>query len=247
MANTKFDFHGLGIGQLLQRHRLEVPPNQRSYAWEDRQVTELFEDLKGAIDNNDEDYFLGTIVLIQNEEGSDILRVADGQQRLATTTILLARMRDQLFALGRDPRAQAVDAEFLRRIDKQSEKMVPRLQLNVEDHEFYLRTILPSPKETQVAPLSNLRLSNERLLTASKLAIEFIQAAVLAGLRPELHADRLLAWINFLEAKATVVSVTAPNDIGAFRMFETLNDRGLKASQADILKTTFLAVRVAVG
>jgi len=37
------------------------------------------------------------------------------------------------------------------------------------------------------------------------------------------------------------VVVTASDEVNAYRIFETLNDRGLKASQADILKITFSA------
>jgi hypothetical protein len=47
--------------------------------------------------------------------------------------------------------------------------------------------------------------------------------------------------MKFLEQKTTVVVVRVPDEIGAYRIFETLNDRGLRASQADILKNYFFS------
>jgi uncharacterized protein with ParB-like and HNH nuclease domain len=62
--------------------------NQREYSWEEKQVAELFQDFSKAISGHKSSYFLGTIVLTQ--PGEEVPEVADGQQRLATTTILLA-------------------------------------------------------------------------------------------------------------------------------------------------------------
>ena len=39
-----------------------------------------------------------------------------------------------------------------------------------------------------------------------------------------------------MESKALVVLLRVPNDANAYRMFETLNDRGLRTSQADLIK-----------
>ena len=88
----KFDFDSMGIGDLLKKGLLTVPPNQRSYAWQEKHVRELLQDLNEAITNDDPDYFLGTIVLVMKPDG--VPSIADGQQRIATTSMILARMRD---------------------------------------------------------------------------------------------------------------------------------------------------------
>ena len=46
-----------------------------------------------------EDFFLGTIVFVSDGIGEP--SIADGQQRPATTTIFLCRIRDRLFSMGR--------------------------------------------------------------------------------------------------------------------------------------------------
>jgi uncharacterized protein with ParB-like and HNH nuclease domain len=145
MPGIKFDFVTMGIGELLKKSRVEVPPNQRSYAWEERHVQNLFQDLNEAISTQSDDYFLGTIVLVQPEKG--IPTIADGQQRIATITILLCRIRDKLIEINRAKSAESLDADFLRNIDRDTEEVVPRIKLNLEDNDYFIRRILPSPKD----------------------------------------------------------------------------------------------------
>jgi len=76
MANKSLGINvtDAGIAAALNQHLLMVPPNQRSYAWEDSHVQTLFEDLSVALSNNNQTYFLGTVVLTQGSE--DRLEVA---------------------------------------------------------------------------------------------------------------------------------------------------------------------------
>lgn len=237
MPGSSFDFDDIGIGELLHKGQLAVPANQRPYAWEESHVTTLFEDLYDSIERDDEDYFLGTIVLVQT--GRETPSIADGQQRIATTSILLSRIRDRQHALGREKRAMSIDEQYLRSIDLRSEERLPRLRLNIEDHDFFVKHILSSPHLDDdfisVSDSEILRTSNKKLLKACEKADEFI-TKLLAGHREDTQSDVLLKWVEFIRDKATVVVVTASDEVGAYRMFETLNDRGLKASQADILK-----------
>jgi hypothetical protein len=241
MPGIKFDFVTMGIGDLLKKGRMEVPPNQRSYAWEERHVETLFQDLNEAVSVGNDDYFLGTIVLVQPEKG--IPSISDGQQRIATTTILLCRIRDKLIGLNRAGSASSLDTDFLRNIDRDTEAIVPRLKLNLEDNDFFMRRILLAPTDAEYAQGQNLapsRSSNERLLKASDVATEFIND-MLATVPAASHADYLLRWVKFVEKSAGVAVVTVQDEAAAFRMFETLNDRGLRASQADILKNYFFS------
>jgi uncharacterized protein with ParB-like and HNH nuclease domain len=84
-----------GIGKALINKRLAVPIYQRSYAWEDKHVLDLFSDISEAISKNETEYFVGSIVTTKNETQRP--EVVDGQQRLATTTILIAAIRDYFF------------------------------------------------------------------------------------------------------------------------------------------------------
>jgi uncharacterized protein with ParB-like and HNH nuclease domain len=76
MATSKYQFENKGIGSLLREGRLTVPPNQRSYAWEERHVENLLQDLNEAITSDNDEYFLGTLVLIEPPKA--VPSIADG-------------------------------------------------------------------------------------------------------------------------------------------------------------------------
>ena len=240
MPGIKFEFDTMGIGELLKKGRLEVPLNQRSYAWEDRHILTLFQDFSEAINDGTEDYFLGTIVLVKPDKGMPI--ISDGQQRIATVTILLCRIRDKLIDIHRSGSAASMDMDFLRNIDRDTEEVVPRIKLNDQDNEFFLRRILVGPSEDKYVESQDVepqRASNKRILRASQLATTFV-TDILTTLPDQSHAEYLLKWVGFIEKSAHIAVVTVLDEAVAFRMFETLNDRGLRASQADILKNYIL-------
>src|SRR5438552_15669442 len=81
-----------GIGHVLADRYIVVPPYQRPYSWTDEQITDLLRDLSDAIRDKDAEYFLGTVVLTKNKEGSHF--VIDGQQRLATVSIVICAIRN---------------------------------------------------------------------------------------------------------------------------------------------------------
>src|SRR4029077_3721863 len=64
---------------------------------------------------------------------------------------------------------------------------------------------------------------------------------LLKPIRHENHIGTLVRWVRFLESSTSIVVVRVSDEIGAYRIFETLNDRGLRASQADILKNYFFS------
>ena len=49
--------------------------------------------------------------------------------------------------------------------------------------------------------------------------------------------ETLNNWIDYLERSAQVILLRAHDQARAFKMFETLNDRGLRTSQADLVKS----------
>lgn len=134
-----------GIGSVLHGHSLSVPPNQRLYAWEETHVKTLLEDFSRSNDSDDKTYFLGTIVLTPSASGR--FEVADGQQRLATTAILVAAIRDYL-AAGNVNEVQAASKftqNFLLEFDENSGEHLPKLKLNSIDNDFFVKNALLAP------------------------------------------------------------------------------------------------------
>jgi hypothetical protein len=232
-SKLPIDISRLGIAEALARWSLVVPPNQRRYAWDEEYVIQLYQDLAKAFDQSKPIYFLGTVVLTEGAKGSR--EVADGQQRLATTAILLAAIRDYLIELGDDQGADHYQSELLLKYDPPSGEFRPRIRLNTEDDQYFKDVVLLPPDQRKADGASNY-LSNDRIQTAAEKAHEHVRN-ITAALSPKDKPARLYEWIDYLREQALVVSITVPSHISdSFRMFETLNARGLQASQVDILK-----------
>lgn len=235
-SGLDIEFHPLGIATVLQRYDLVVPTNQRSYAWHEGHVRQLFQDIGKAIAKPHEPYFLGTVVLTHGSEGR--LEVADGQQRLATTAILIAALRDLLAEGGANEKksAEHYTREFLMHWNVREQESRPKLTLNKNDARFFTETVQKPPSERTADPKAiRGTASNDRLVAAYEIAREFVQG-IGATLAKRDHYQRLYDWVEFLSKRVIVIAIIAPTNTDAYRMFETLNDRGLRASQADILK-----------
>ncbi|HEV2223213.1 MAG TPA: DUF262 domain-containing HNH endonuclease family protein [Candidatus Acidoferrales bacterium] len=230
-------FEHKGIGAVLAHNRLAVPLNQREYSWEEEHVWDLFRDFANAVANNQATYFLGTIVLTRGS--ADIPEVSDGQQRLATTTILLAAIRDYFFRNNDEKRAVSIEQEFLKTTDLETTETVPKLRLNVDDNEFFTRCIVSAPdsSDRKIEPTKD---SHQRIKKAAEIAAQHIQG-ILEPYKEPARIARLLEWVKFVRDGAQVILLRVPDHLNAFVMFETLNDRGLKASQADLLKNHLLS------
>lgn len=231
MAEVKkqIAFEELGLGSLLKRYQLRLPPNQREYAWGEREVTQLLQDFARAV-NVEGPYFLGTVVTIPRDEGA--LDVVDGQQRLATSAILLSAIRDHLRSRNEDVLVQSIDNEFLSGIDRDLRVRVPKLTLNTDDNELFKNVVTNIPGAAAPQPL---RASHHLLLAARAAAGKQVENIV-ALVGDKGVGDELNRWVSFIEHRALVVLLRVPDAADAYRMFETLNDRGLRTSQADLIK-----------
>jgi hypothetical protein len=237
-STDKIGFEHRGIGEVLAHENLVVPLNQREYSWERDHVNDLLGDFANAIATNKGSYFLGTIVLTKG--AGDYPEVSDGQQRLATTSILLAAIRDHFHSVGDKKRAQTIANKFLCTTELKTTETLPKLRLNVDDREFFRKYVVADPdsEDRQVAPTKE---SHKRIAAAARLAAEYI-ADTLKPHKEAVHADRLIELVEFVETGAQVIVLRVPDHLNAFVMFETLNDRGLKASQADLLKNHLLSL-----
>lgn len=233
-----------GLGHILQDNVLFVPTYQRSYAWGKQHVTALLEDLAGAIQKKSAgkqgDYFLGSVVAIKRTSASNALEVVDGQQRLATTSIIITAIRDYLLRTGDEEGASQIEKSYLRWFDMRARNYPARLKLNEIDNDFYLESILSRPKERRKAAKPS-KPSHKKIATAYRTISKYI--AALASLHAKGNASAvLLDWIDFLRDRAQVIRVTVQDDADAFVIFETLNDRGLELSTADLLKNHLFGI-----
>ena len=79
-----------------------VPTFQRDYKWDQEQWQRLWDDINRVqVENSDSGHFIGSLVQIDTGRTTPALGswlVIDGQQRLATLTLLVAALRDHIAA-----------------------------------------------------------------------------------------------------------------------------------------------------
>lgn len=229
ILNTSIDTKG--IASVLSSARHQVPVHQRSFKWTE-EARELLDDVGEAFSRNKEEYFLGSLVVICPAEGERIT-VLDGQQRLAVISLLLAGIADQFDDRGDEKRSQEIRRQYLTKFDILEGTERPQLKLNQTD-DVYFRSILKreASEPEHGAPESYRRLWNARQSVSAWLADKLGETA---------NPIKWLAELTkYLDNSAYVVYFTVPDDANAFLIFETMNDRGLDLSIADLLKNYLL-------
>lgn len=227
------------IGHLMGGANLRVPLSQRSYRWEAEHVEDLYKDIHGVIvEHGAEEYFIGSIVGIKSGTTTFIY---DGQQRLATTMILVAAIRDYFFSHGESETARLIEEESLISKTRRTHEVNAHFRLNAEDHSFFHARVLLRPDDKERKKVKPLRESHKRIEKATKIARDFVEESIVKNLPTGKTSDNLHRWLDFIRDGLRVIWVQVADERTAFTIFETMNDRGLKLSAADLLKNHLYA------
>jgi len=209
-----------------------IPDYQRPYAWEAEQAAQLLDDLIEVLErNDDEPYFLGSVVLVKRKDASDA-EVIDGQQRLTTLTILLAVLRDLTSDDGLRVDLERMIVEPGNKIRKLEPK--PRLALRDKDAAFFRDHV-----QAMGTIASLLLMKPDGLKTDAQKAIRANARALhvqLLGWSEEQRLD----LVGMLSEHTFLVVVSTPDRTSAHRIFSVMNARGLDLSPADIFKSIII-------
>ena len=206
-----------------------IPPYQRPYAWTIDQASELFEDLHSFYQYEpDEEYFLGSIVLIK-EENKPHSEVIDGQQRLTTLTILLAVLSNKLQGDDRKALLQYI-LEPGNKFEKLESK--PRLTVRSRDRDFFA-SYVQGLKFDELFAMDEKALENESRLNIKRNS-QLLDKYVSEKLGDDI--EQIESFTAFLLRKCYLVAVSTPNQKSAFRIFSVMNSRGLDLQPTDIIK-----------
>jgi len=239
MAYTSYlDAKTFGIGALItQRKRLLVPKHQRDFSWPLDNVKQFIEDILGAFENHDPDYFIGLIVLL-GPRGNDWY-ILDGQQRLATTTMVYSSIRQWLANRGYEGDEKQIDSEFIRARQLGGDYS-PRLIMNATNHDLFQRIVVEKCPDTEISKLvqqtskySSNRLLLEAMQTCRQQIRDFAESK---STLIEDQKERLFRLSSFLENKVECVVLDVSSEANAYTIFESLNARGNELSVLDLVK-----------
>ncbi|WP_221621691.1 DUF262 domain-containing protein [Halocatena pleomorpha] len=209
---------------LSRNYRYTVPDYQRRYAWREEQWGALWDDVTAI--KNGETHFLGSIVVIERTDGLNELNqleVVDGQQRLATISIILSVIRERY--VGDDEytkQAKAVENDYLWEFDL-DQKRHQNLELSTFDNSSF-RAIL----EREYSEIDSEQM---------KEALKFFGDKI-----DSLTLDEVDSLRKRLLSSVTLVTIECNKEQSAFRLFETLNDRGLELSAVDLMKNHLFSI-----
>ena len=169
------------MNMFMPRVKYSVPKFQREYAWNDEKVDAFWDDMlinyeKSKVDpgNPDNQYYLGGMVLLSDPEISEKLILVDGQQRMATITMILCVIRDWLIKLSEDPNS----SDELKRISLTNKGKIEnfiqteksdgslddyKLELNERNKNFFRRLVLtPGNPDEKISNHSKIEHASEK-------------------------------------------------------------------------------------
>ena len=141
-----------------------------------------------------------------------------------------------MYGMDETKLARGIEETYLFGLDIKSEEDTPKLHLNTKDHEFYQNHILARPDDPKRKSKADKVLhSHVRVREAAAVLRKYLENATKA-MTATSKKDHLKEWLAYLDDSANLIVLTVPDDVNAYVMFETLNDRGLRVSQADLVK-----------
>ena len=210
--------------------RFFVPKFQRDYSWNNEQWDDLWQDIETMIEERDEHY-MGYLVLQTKDE--KIYYIIDGQQRFTTVLLLIyaaikciERLIDQEIDVeDNNRRCESLKSLYIGKEDPVTLDYDNLLTLNRNNNSYFCDYILK---------LGDLKARN--LTATEKLmrsCFEFYEQKLIGKFNSGME------YASFIQTVADglhFTQIVVNDEMNAFRVFETLNARGVQLSSADLLK-----------
>ena len=234
----------VSLNRLLTGNQVfDIPVYQRGYAWERKNLEDLWEDLY-YLDPSRQHYF-GTVLLKDSGRTVeaplatlDQLDVIDGQQRLTTVLILLREVISQLKEVGDDGlRADLgnLERDYLK--DGANYKLNPP----GEDGSFFHHVVIDGNDflAGETTTRSQRRMAEARAFYRERLIGEKEK-------EPSEYESFLVRFKQKID-NLQLIQYRVDSDTDAIRIFETVNDRGrplsnLEKTKSFLMHTSYLGI-----
>ncbi|GAA8765234.1 DUF262 domain-containing protein [Helicobacter pylori] len=219
----------------------QIPIYQRPYQWGKEQCEELLNDLfENYKDYRKDDYFCGSLVLIQSDEGNKTYDIVDGQQRLSTF-ILLAKVLATLYSERLTEKSKGyLQESWSDRHEDGEKKKRKRLDFDLVGSS--------AKKDFQDAlnffdDLYASKGENSKSNAPSKGKNSYLKNAIcLKNYLEKKEIADINDFIRWLYLKVIFIKTTCSNISMALRIFSVLNARGLPLHAIDVFKVELLKI-----
>lgn len=232
------------LGALIQEYAsLTVEDYQRPYTWEAEQIDDYISDLLDNVREKSH-HFFGTLILQSTAEAGCVL-VVDGQQRITTTVILVAALRDQLLSQDIHTIPGTADRVATYVPDKvygfllvNNQKLNPRFKSNRTIRQLMNDCVLLEKSNGQKSvPIrdrnsgaTTLKFRKAVLLIRKKVELELKDLDPVAKL---IKIDELLSAIL---NRFHVLKIDTSSPSESLDIFLTLNNRGAPLGPSDLVR-----------
>ncbi len=224
-----------------------VPPYQRDYSWAEEQWEDLWLDILEVSRGEETFHYMGYVVL-QSDDNRNFI-IIDGQQRITTLSILvlaviklLGDWADEGISSDQNQqRQELLTSRFISQTDVSSLMLRSKLFLNRNNDDFYQSRLL------RLRPPTNRRKlkPSQRLLWE---ALEYLYERLKERFEDERDGAMLTEFLEKTVAdKLVFTTITVADDLNAYKVFETLNARGVRLSTTDLLKNFLFSVAARGG
>jgi len=209
----------------------QIPDYQRPYSWDKDNLSELVDDLASAyIEDNNNDYFCGSLVLVNNQDDSRF-DIIDGQQRTTTFTIMSCVFRDKYMGSLGEKAKDYINLSIQDKYETQKRKL--KFLTNEQYQIDFEETVLKGINFIEKKHIDRKLKENKYLQNAHYLN-DFLSEKISEH---SIDIDKFVTW--FFE-KIVLTVITCPSQDSAIQIFNVLNDRGMPLSAIDILKSSLM-------
>lgn len=244
MAATNFKTENNTFRKLIGNGlTYRIPRFQRDYSWTNEEWEDLWMDLLGTIKTDGETaHYMGYLVLQSADDKT--FDVIDGQQRLTTISIIVLTILkniQRLIEAGNDAESNKRRVEQIRQtyvgyLDPVTLVARPKLTLNRNNNNYF---------QTYLVPLGHLPQrgfrASEHLL---RKAFDWFDKRVGEYLKISTGEEgmRLAKLVEDISDRLFFTVITVTDELNAYKVFETLNARGVRLSATDLLKNYLFSV-----
>lgn len=220
-----------------------IPRFQRDYSWSSDEWEDLWMDILATLQVDGEPaHYMGYLVLQSTDDKT--FDVIDGQQRLTTISIIVLAVLKNLQRLveakhdadANQRRLHQIQQTYVGYLDPVTLVARPKLTLNRNNNTYYQNYLVALGH----LPKRNMRAS-EHLL---RKAFEWFDRQVTSHLKSTAgdEGKRLAQLIEDVSDRLFFTIITVTDELNAYKVFETLNARGVRLSATDLLKNYLFSV-----
>lgn len=214
----------------------EIPKFQRDYSWESEHWDDLWQDIR-LLNSDESEHYMGYLVLQSSDNRN--FQVIDGQQRLTTLSLLILsvlKCLQELADKGIDTeqnikRKETLMNSYIGYLDPVTLLSKNKLKLNRNNDDYYRNYLVP----LQSLPIRKINVSEKQTRSCFLWFYERIKREYVTG-------EALAGYIDSIVDKLFFTVIKVSDELNAFKVFETLNARGVKLSSSDLLKNYLFSV-----